>query len=305
MSKDKRPPTASPARPGRGYDPLKSSRGPREGGREPAKRDDPAQASEGPARFKDKSRFVPKPKAPKAELPEDTDVLYGIHTVKEALANPRRKFRRLLATENGLVRLVEDGPISIEAEMVKPEAISKLLTPDAVHQGVYLEAERLPVLPLRKLPQDRILVALDQVTDPHNVGAILRSAAAFDVGALLVTFRHSPEITGVLAKAASGALEHVPICGVQNLGRALTELKDEGFTLIGLDSEAPVDMADIVLKTPVVLVLGAEGRGLRQSTRELCDVLARLDLPGAIKSLNVSNAAAISLFAVCKALKTA
>lgn len=252
---------------------------------------------------KDKSRFAPKPKAPKPSLPEDTDVLYGIHSVKEALANPKRRFRRLLATENGLIRLTEDGPVPVQAEIVKPETITALLTPDAVHQGVYLEAERLPALPLDKLPLDCILVALDQVTDPHNVGAILRTAAAFDVAALLVTFRHSPEITGVLAKAASGALEHVPIAAVQNLGRALTTLKDRGFTVIGLDSEAPVDMATVSLRRPVVLVLGAEGRGLRQSTRALCDVLARLELPGAIRSLNVSNAAAISLFAVHKSVK--
>ena len=259
----------------------------------------------GIARFKDKSRFAPKPKAPKQALPDDTDVLYGIHTVKEALANPHRRFRKLLGTENGLARLAEDGPVPITGEIVKPEVITKLLTPDAVHQGVYLEAERLPALALKKLPQDKIIIALDQVTDPHNVGAILRSAAAFGVGALLVTFRHSPEITGVLAKAASGALEHVPLCAVQNLARALTELKDEGFTLVGLDSEAPTDIATVTLKAPIVLVLGAEGRGLRPSTRDLCDVLARLDLPGAIKSLNVSNAAAISLYAVQQATRRA
>jgi 23S rRNA (guanosine2251-2'-O)-methyltransferase len=119
---------------------------------------------------------------------------------------------------------------------------------------------------------------------------------------VIVTHRHSPEITGVLAKAASGALEHVPMAGVQNLARALTTLKDEGFAVIGLDSEAPEKMGDLPLKLPIVLVLGAEGRGLRPSTRELCSHLARLELPGAIKSLNVSNAAAISLYAVQQAI---
>lgn len=264
---------------------------------------DPDHAQERPA-FKDKSRFAPKPKVPKPQLPEDTDVLYGMHSVKEALANPRRRFRRILATENAVQRLTEDGvTLPLTPELVKPEAIGKLLTPDAVHQGLYVEAERLPLMPLGKLPRDRIILALDQVTDPHNVGAILRSAAAFAVGGLIVTHRHSPEITGVLAKAASGALEHVPMAGVQNLARALTSLKDEGFKVIGLDSEAPETMAGLKLALPLVLVLGAEGRGLRPSTRDLCDHLARLELPGAIKSLNVSNAAAISLYAVQQAIR--
>ncbi|MGL5448050.1 MAG: 23S rRNA (guanosine(2251)-2'-O)-methyltransferase RlmB [Rhabdaerophilum sp.] len=254
--------------------------------------------------FKDKSRFAPKPRAPKAQLPDDTDVLYGMHSVKEALANPRRRFRRLLATENALQRLVDDSvTLPLEPQVVKPEVIGKLLTADAVHQGIYLEAERLPLLPLDKLPQDKIILALDQVTDPHNVGAILRSAAAFGVGGIIVTHRHSPEITGVLAKAASGALEHVPMAGVQNLARALTGLKEQGFKIIGLDSEASDNIADLKLAMPLVLVLGAEGRGLRPSTRELCDHLARLELPGAIKSLNVSNAAAISLYAVQQATR--
>lgn len=259
-------------------------------------------ADPGAPRVKDKARFAPKPKKEKYQAPEDCDVLYGIHTVREALLNAKRKHRRLLVTENAFVRLSEDTPMPIEPEVVKAEAITALLPPDAVHQGVYLETVRLPLLRLEKLPQDKVIVALDQVTDPHNVGAIIRTSAAFDVGAILTTFRNSPDITGVLAKAASGALEHVPLVGVTNLGRALTELKDEGYQIIGLDSEAPEEMASLVLKLPVVLVLGAEGKGLRQSTRALCDHLARVELPGAIKSLNVSNAAAISLYAVHQAL---
>jgi 23S rRNA (guanosine2251-2'-O)-methyltransferase len=252
--------------------------------------------------FKDKSRFAPKPKKEKPKPPEDCDVLYGIHSVREALANPVRRHRRLLATENALIRLSEGLELPIQAEIVKPDAINQLLTPDAVHQGAYLEAERLPLLRLEKLPQDKVILALDQVTDPHNVGAIIRSAAAFDVGAIITTFRNSPELTGVLAKAASGALEHVPLVGVTNLGRALTSLSEEGYQLVGLDSEASEVMHDLALTLPLVLVLGAEGKGLRQSTRALCHHVARLELPGAIKSLNVSNAAAISLYAVDRAL---
>lgn len=286
----------------------------RQGGRPRRPQDGPQAASPAAAKgvsggetapkpFKDKSRFAPKPKKEKPRPPEDCDVLYGIHSVHEALANPKRRHHRLLATENGLQRLSEELDLPIQPEIVKPEAINALLPPDAVHQGVYLEAFRLPLLRLEAMPQDRIIIALDQVTDPHNVGAILRSAAAFDVGAILTTFRNSPELSGVLAKAASGALEHVPIVGVTNLGRALTELKDQGFQLVGLDSEAPEEIHDLPLRLPVVLVLGAEGKGLRQSTRALCDHLARLELPGAIRSLNVSNAAAICLYAVSRGLK--
>jgi 23S rRNA (guanosine2251-2'-O)-methyltransferase len=137
---------------------------------------------------------------------------------------------------------------------------------------------------------------LDQITDPHNVGAILRSASAFAVKAIITTARHSPEATGVLAKSASGALEHVPFITVQNLARALIALKERGFYTVGLDSDGSDDLARLPLKAPVALVLGAEGKGLRQLTRETCDAVARLDMPGAIKSLNVSNAAALALY---------
>jgi len=137
---------------------------------------------------------------------------------------------------------------------------------------------------------------LDQITDPHNVGAIMRSAAAFDVKAIVTTARHSPEATGVLAKSASGALELVPLVTVQNLARALTALNERGFMTVGLDSEGGENLAAVTLMQPLALVLGAEGKGLRQLTRETCSVMTRLDMPGDIKSLNVSNAAALSLY---------
>jgi 23S rRNA (guanosine2251-2'-O)-methyltransferase len=141
---------------------------------------------------------------------------------------------------------------------------------------------------------------LDQITDPHNVGAIVRTAAAFDVEAIITTARHSPAATGVLAKSASGGLEHVPFMVVRNLGDTLTELGKRGFQRIGLESSGEADLSEVQISLPVVLVLGSEGKGLRQRTRDCCDVIGRLDMPGAIKSLNVSNAAAISLYAVVK-----
>jgi 23S rRNA (guanosine2251-2'-O)-methyltransferase len=153
-----------------------------------------------------------------------------------------------------------------------------------------------------ELKSDGIVLVLDQITDPHNVGAILRSAAAFAVGAIVTTARHSPEATGVLAKSASGALELIPMVTVQNLARGLEELRQRDFLLVGLDSGGEADLADVTLRAPLALVLGAEGKGLRQLTKATCDRLARIDVPGEIKSLNVSNAAALALYVASRRL---
>jgi 23S rRNA (guanosine2251-2'-O)-methyltransferase len=237
------------------------------------------------------------------ERRSDVVTLYGWHTVTAALANPRRRIRRLLATENAVRRLAEDGiALPLTAEVVRPDALAARLTPDAVHQGLVAEADPLPSPAIEDLAAEGIVLVLDQITDPHNVGAILRTAAAFAVAAVVTTARHSPEATGVLAKSASGALELVPIVLVQNLARGLAALRERGFLLVGLDSAAPADLAAIELRAPLALVLGAEGKGLRQLTGATCDHLARLDLPGAIKSLNVSNAAALSLYVVSHAI---
>lgn len=224
-------------------------------------------------------------------------ILYGWHTVSLALANPERQIRKLWLTENAARRLADENiDTRVTPEIVRPSEIDARLGPDAVHQGLLAEADPLPSPGLDALPQDGIVLVLDQITDPHNVGAILRSAAAFAVKAIITTNRHSPEATGVLAKSASGALEMVPVVTVQNLARALNELNDLGFLTVGLDSEGSTDLAAVELRQPLALVLGAEGKGLRQLTRETCNVVARLDMPGEIKSLNVSNAAVLALY---------
>jgi 23S rRNA (guanosine2251-2'-O)-methyltransferase len=214
-----------------------------------------------------------------------------------ALQNPERRFRKLTLTENAARRLADENiETPISPEIVRPQEIDRLVSPDAVHQGLLAEADPLPSPDIETLKQEGMVLVLDQITDPHNVGAILRSAAAFAVKAIVTTARHSPEATGVLAKAASGALELVPMVTVQNLARALTALNGRGFQTVGLDSQGAEDLADIALREPLALVLGAEGKGLRQLTRETCSVVARLDMPGEIKSLNVSNAAVLSLY---------
>jgi 23S rRNA (guanosine2251-2'-O)-methyltransferase len=228
-------------------------------------------------------------------------ILYGWHTVKAALENPARHIRRLLATENAARRLAADGmPLAREPELVRPETIAQRLSPDAVHNGLLAEADPLPSPALEEIEPAGIVLVLDQITDPHNVGAILRTAAGFAAAAVVTTARHSPEATGVLAKSASGALEYVPMVTVQNLARALEQLRERGYLLVGLDSTGDGDLGNAALRSPLALVLGAEGKGLRQLTRATCDHVARLDLPGRIRSLNVSNAAALALYIASK-----
>ena len=245
-----------------------------------------------------------RPGGPPRRDGDELTVLYGWHPVSEALRNGKRRLRRLLATENSARRLAEEvGKLPLEPEIVRPDEINRLVEPDAVHQGLYLEADPLPSPTLETLQGDRIVLAFDQITDPHNVGAIVRTAAAFGVEAIITTARHSPAATGVLAKSASGGLEHVPFLVVRNLATALIELGKRGFQRIGLDSEGETEIDAIPLRRPVVLVLGSEGKGLRQRTRECCDAVGRLEMPGAIKSLNVSNAAAVTLYAVSRRLE--
>jgi 23S rRNA (guanosine2251-2'-O)-methyltransferase len=256
----------------------------------------------GPKSFEKGRKSAPRPVSRPSWRERDSGgdgpaILYGWHTVSAALANPRRKIRKLLLTENAARRLAEENiDTRVTPEIVRPQLIDQRLGPDAVHQGMLAEADPLPSPDISTLKQEGIVLVLDQITDPHNVGAILRSAAAFAVKAIITTARHSPEATGVLAKSASGALELVPLVLVQNLARALTALNERGFLTVGLDSEGSDDLSQVELREPLALVLGAEGKGLRQLTRETCAAVARLDMPGEIKSLNVSNAAVLALY---------
>jgi 23S rRNA (guanosine2251-2'-O)-methyltransferase len=249
----------------------------------------------------------PFKRGPARDTPRDRDgpaIIYGWHAVETALRNPKRRILRILVTQNGEKRLQEFGlKLTVTPEVVRPEAIDRELSPDAVHQGVLVEAEPLPAPDIADIPANGLVLVLDQITDPHNFGAIVRSAAAFAVDAIVTTARHSPEATGVLAKSASGGLEHVPLVLVQNLARALLELRGRGFQLVGLAEEGETDLSDAKLKAPLALIMGAEGKGLRQLTRETCDLLARLDMPGEIKSLNVSNAAALALYIARRATR--
>lgn len=237
------------------------------------------------------------------EHEEDGVILYGWHAVHEALANPARRFKSLLVTENAARRLAEVfHNLPITPTIVRPSEIDRLVSADSVHQGMLLYAESLPTLTVEDLAPESLILVLDQLTDPHNVGAIVRTACAFGVDAIVTTARHSPAATGVLAKSASGGLEHVPFVIVRNLAGALQTLSERGYLCVGLDSEGEQALADVPLRRPLALVLGAEGKGLRQLTRERCNVLARLDVPGKIKSLNVSNAAAVCLYDVTSRL---
>jgi 23S rRNA (guanosine2251-2'-O)-methyltransferase len=229
--------------------------------------------------------------------------LYGQHSVRAALDNPARQAHRLLATLNAAKNL---GASPIEAEIVDRKAIDKLVTADAVHQGLALYVSPLPETHLADLLEDpavTCLIILDQVTDPHNVGAIMRSAAAFGASAVVTTWRHSPPETAVLSRASSGTLELVPYIRGNNLADQLGKMQDAGFMLIGLDGEGDMTPEQLMQNEKArpdrfALVLGAEGKGMRHRTSVLCDILMRLPISDKVDSLNVSNAAAVALYAL-------
>jgi 23S rRNA (guanosine2251-2'-O)-methyltransferase len=271
-----------------------------------------------PPRERPAERPRERPPAPPAEPPrrESGIWIYGRHAVRAALTNPTRRCHRLIATAETAAeaqkllgetqaRLLPD----FRTETLDRSRLEALLAKGAVHQGLALLAEPLPqafledvLAELPPLPSSEpaVVVMLDQISDPHNVGAILRSAAAFGARAVVLPEHGTPPASAVLAKAASGALEQVPLIRVANLARALDQIKEAGFWSIGLEESAEKTLAELDLGGRVALVLGAEGEGLRRLTRERCDFLARLPTSGPIASLNVSNAAAIALYEVAR-----
>jgi 23S rRNA (guanosine2251-2'-O)-methyltransferase len=234
--------------------------------------------------------------------------LYGQHAVAAALENPERKIRRLAMTaeaEKNWSATVDAARRSRPLpgiDVVERADLDRLLPPGAVHQGIGALCEPLPTPGIEDVARaaadrpDAVVMVLDQVTDPHNVGAIVRSAAAFGALAVVVPDRHAPEETGALAKAASGALERMPLVRVTNVVRALGQLKEAGFWVAGMAGEATRTLASQKLSGRIALVMGAEGEGLRRLTREHCDFLVKLPMTGAVESLNVSNAAAVALY---------
>jgi 23S rRNA (guanosine2251-2'-O)-methyltransferase len=229
--------------------------------------------------------------------------LWGIHAVEAALRNPARIIRHLKVTENARHRLA-DAIVArkLEPEVVNPREFDRDPGVNVVHQGVLLETEPLADVDPRDFAADAkpndLVIFLDQVTDPHNVGAILRSAAAFGARGLVMTARNSPPLDGTLAKAASGGLELVPVAVVPNLARALEQLAEIGYFRFGLDGQGESLLEEQKITGPTVLVLGAEDTGMRRLTRENCDMVCRIATAGGLASLNVSNAAAVAMHTV-------
>jgi 23S rRNA (guanosine2251-2'-O)-methyltransferase len=250
---------------------------------------------------------IDKERAKRAAASE-TVWLFGLHAVRDALLNPARQKLRLVLTKNAFDKL-EDAvsQAGIEPEIVDPRKFSVPIDEGSVHQGAALEVKPLNWGKLADVAISGagapLVVLLDRVTDPHNVGAVLRSAEVFGARAVIAPRHHSAPETGALAKTASGALERQPYLRVTNLAEAMDELREMGFVLLGLDGEADVTLAEAVAEAgtrPIGLVMGAEGPGLREKTRETCDRLVRIPYPGGFGSLNVSNAAAVALYAVCQ-----
>ena len=249
---------------------------------------------------------TPTFRKPPSPTPE-SDWLWGWHTVLAALNNPNRDApRRLLATPDRAA-MIEAQVVPCPAlEIADAQSIARVLPQGAAHQGVALKASPLESAKLEDLatPAAGVLLMLDQLTDPQNVGAIFRSAAAFGAVGVIVQDRHAPAFTGALAKAAAGALDALPHVRVVNLSRALDQLSDLGWRAVGLDGEADRNLDEVLDGGPTVLVMGSEGEGLRRLVAEHCDVLARIPMPGGFESLNVSAAAAVALYAAAIAGKS-
>jgi 23S rRNA (guanosine2251-2'-O)-methyltransferase len=228
--------------------------------------------------------------------------IYGHHAVRAALENPQRKINKLFLTANGAQELAETlARLNVRPEIKKPQELAALLPPDAVHQGMVLDCAPLREPDLADVAASgKPLIVLDQVSDPRNVGAILRAAAVFGAGGIILPRRNSPPPAGTLAKTASGALEVVPLVSVTNLARALETLHKAGYMSVGLDERGAMLIGDVPRDRPLAIVMGAEGPGLRRLTRETCDMLARLPVAddAGFATLNVATATAVTLYSV-------
>lgn len=235
--------------------------------------------------------------------------LFGLHAVREAWANPKRYVHNLYITESALKDF--EPHLAVDAKRPAPTIVAKedldrAFPPGTVHQGIALSAQNLAELSVTDIiikakdKEKSVIVMLDQVTDPHNIGAIMRSACAFGADGIVMQSKHAPEMGGILAKTACGAVEHIPAAYETNLSRALETLKEHHYTVIGLDEHSPKSFDDLPNYERVVIVLGAEGPGMRRLIKEHCDVLVTLPTRPPIASLNVSNAAAVALYALCK-----
>ena len=257
-----------------------------------------------------KPKWVVAKEQAKRAAAAETVWLFGLHAVRDALLNPARRKVRLIVTRNALDKLADAvAEAGIEPELSDPRKFAAPLDPQSVHQGAALEVKpldwgSLDEVALRDGAGPQRLVLLDRVTDPHNVGAILRTAEVLGARAVIAVQRHSAPETGALAKTASGALERQPYLRIRNLAEGMIALREMGYLVLGLDGDAPETIEGVLAgqaDRPVALVLGAEGPGLRERTRETCDKLVRIDAAGGFGSLNVSNAAAIALYASLKA----
>ncbi len=260
---------------------------------------DPAGAGAGPA-----ARAPSRPRGgARDEL--SADWIWGVHPVMAALENPARDIRRVLATPDR-ARLIAERFTALKVlEIANAQSIARVLPQGASHQGLAVKSPPPESVSVEELgePARGFILMLDQVTDPQNVGAIFRSAAAFGARGVIVQDRHAPALTGALAKAAAGALDKIPHVRAVNLSRALEVLEAMGWRAVGLDGEATADLEATLDERPTVIVMGSEGEGLRRLVREHCDTLARIPMPGGFESLNVSNAAAVALYAASRVVR--
>lgn len=231
-------------------------------------------------------------------------IIYGRHAVLSAISNPKRQISKILCTKENVAEIKKTS--SLLPQIVEKKEIDKVLPFDAVHQGFVLFCSRLPncsldeIITLTDTQENCCVLVLDQVTDPQNIGAIIRSAVAFNVTALIVQDKNSPLESGAMAKASAGMIEHLPICRVTNLSRAIEQLKSSGFWTIGMDGYAQTTIADLKKGGKTAVVMGSEGKGLRRLVEESCDTLVKLPMNNKVESLNVATAAAIMLYEINK-----